>query len=465
MDFANSCYTFLYNFNQYLSIPTIAIFFGIGLILTFKTKIPQIFAFKKFYKFIFYGIQETQADSKKIDQAARAERVEAYEHNHSRKIKVKTISPIQALFTSMATTIGMGNIVGPSMAIAIGGPGALFWLIFYIFIGAATKFTEVVFSVYCRSISNNGEIIGGPSQYLKLISPFLGYWYAILTILLFTIWSSIQVNTISCICGLEGIPPWLSASIAVSLLLFVVLAGVKRIGYFTSKLVPIMCALYVSFACSILLKYFSLIIPSLKLVFTSAFDLKSAGSGLLMIPIFKAMKEGIYKGVFITESGVGTSSIAHALSDVKHPVDQAVLSIFSSLTDIFLCLISGLLTLVTGVWLIPGKLSNTLIYEVFKEYCPIYGGKLVLIVSVFLFVITSLIGNTFNGGQSVAAVTNYKYIKPYFIVAAIIAFSGAILPMPFLWDFMDIILSLIAFPNLIGILILAFKYADKLKFK
>jgi len=445
MDFAHSCYTFLFNFNKYLSIPTIALFFGIGLILTLKVRIPQIFAFKKFFKLIFYGIQETSSEVGRI--------------------QVKTISPFQALFTSMATTIGMGNIVGPSMAIAIGGPGALFWLLVYIFIGAATKFTEVAFSVYCRSISNNGEIIGGPSQYLKLVLPFLGYWYALLTIVLFTVWSSIQVNTIACICSLEGIPNWFSGLVAVSLLLFVVLAGVKRIGYFASKLVPIMCVLYLGFASSILITHIHQILPAIKLIFSSAFDFKSATGGLLMIPFFKAMKEGIYKGVFITESGVGTSSIAHALSDVKHPVDQAVLSIFSSVTDMILCLISGLLTLVTNVWLMPGKLSNTLIYEVFKEYCPIYGGKLVLIISIFLFVVTSLIGNTFNAGQSVAAVTKYKYVKPYFILAALIAFSGAIIPMPFLWNFMDIILSLIAFPNLIGILILAWRYADKLKFK
>jgi len=445
MDFASFCYTWVYDLNRYLSLPTIAIFFLVGLILTIKAKVPQIFAIKKFYEFIRYGVQELSYQTK--------------EH-----IPVKTISPLQALFTSMATTIGMGNIVGPSMAIAIGGPGALFWLILYIFIGAGTKFVEVAFSVYCRSISDNGEIVGGPSQYLKLVSPFLGYWYALLTIFLFTVWSSIQVNTISCICNLEGLPQWLSAFIAVSILLIVVLAGVKRIGSVASKLVPLMCLLYIGFACAILLKHITLIIPSLKLVMESAFDINSMGSGLFMIPLFKGMKEGIYKGVFITESGVGTSSIAHALSDVKHPIDQAVLSLFSSFTDIFLCLISGLLTLVTKVWLLPGKLSNTLIYEVFKEYCPIYGGQFILIISVFLFVITSLIGNTFNAGQSVAALTHYRYVKVYFVIAAIVAFSGAIIPMPFLWNFMDVVLSLIAFPNLVGILILAFKYADKLKF-
>jgi len=444
MNFSSICYTFFYRFNEYLSIPTIAIFCLVGIILTIKTKVPQIFALKKFCKLIFYGIPEKSSDFKGAP---------------------KTISPFQALFTSMATTIGMGNIVGPSMAIAIGGPGALFWLILYIFIGAATKFTEVAFSVYSRSIATSGEIIGGPSQYLKLVSPFLGYWYAALTVVLFSVWSSIQVNTLSCICSLEGIPHWLSGLTTVLLLLFVVLAGVKRIGNVASKLVPLMCILYLSFACAILAKHISLIIPALKLVFAAAFNMQAVGGGLLMLPFLSAMKEGIYKGVFITEAGVGTSSIAHALSDVKKPVDQAVLSVFSSFTDIVLCLISGLLTLVTNVWLIPGKLSNTLIYEVFKEHSPLYGGPFVLIVSVFLFVITSLIGNTFNAGQSVAALTNHKYVKPYFIFAALVAFSGAIIPMPFLWNFMDIILSLIAFPNLVGIVILAFRYADKLKFK
>lgn len=438
MNLYNYCYNLVYEFNSYLAVPATMAFLATAIILTLKTKFAQFRGIKKLIKIVLSGIKE-----KKIEN-------------------IKTISPFQALFTAMATTIGMGNIVGPSIAISLGGPSALFWLILYIFFGSVTKFVEVTFSVYARNTGQNGNIIGGPTQYLKLVSSFLGKWYAMLTVFLFTIWSSIQVNTISCICYLEGIEKWITGFGTVTLLLFIVLGGVQRIGNWLSKLVPFMFILYVTFALFILFKDLNKLNESISLIFECLFNTNSLCSGILGASIFNALKEGVYKGIFITESGIGTSSIAHSLADVKKPVDQGILALFSGIADIILCLLSGLITLVTGVWQ-SGKLTNTLIYEAFKLNTPIYG-QIILIISIFLFVTTSLIGNTFNGGQSFASLTNYKYIKIYYIIAAIIAFSGSIIAMPFLWNLMDIILVFVAIPNLIGILILSFRYYNVINF-
>lgn len=439
MQFLSFCYDLVFLINSYIAIPAIIIFLSVAITLTLKLKFPQFRAFPKFKKIITGNISEIKSQD------------------------TKTISPFAALFTSMATTIGVGNIVGPSMAIAIGGPGALFWLLVYIFFGSILKFVEVSFSVYARKISDSGDILGGPAQYLKLITPALGNWYAFLTIFLFTIWSSIQVNTIACICSAENIPNWLSGALAVAILLIVVLGGVKRIGHFASTLVPIKFLLYVTFATIIIFKNIANLPESIKLVFDSAFSLKAIMGSSLGIAMLVALKEGIYKAIFITESGIGTGSIAHALSNVKKPSDQGILAMYSAMADFLLCTLSGLLTLVTGVWK-TNKLSNTLIYEAFKSNSPIYGGQIILIFAVFLFVVTALIGNTYNGSQSFGAFTKNKYIKSYYIIAALFAFSGALIEMPFLWNLMDIVLVLVAIPNIFGILYLAYKHSHVLDF-
>jgi len=431
-------------FNSYAKTPSVILFLLISLILTFKTGFLQFRGFKRFIELVFYSLRR-QKDNKN-------------------NIKAKIMSPFHALFTAMATTIGIGNIIGPSLAIKAGGPGALFWLIVYIFFSSATKFVEVTFAVYSRKISKEGNVIGGPSQYLGMVSPFLAKLYALLTMFLFTVWSGVQVNTISSIGICENIPVWVTGLISVLILLFVVLSGVKKMGSILSKLVPFMFLFYISFALYIIFKDCSKLSESIKLVFNCIFSYKAFCGGTLGITFFTALKEGVYKSIFITESGLGTSSIAHSLSDVKEPIDQGILAMFSGIADIILCTLSGLLALVTGLWN-NTILANTIIYQAFKLHCPIYGAQVFLLLSVFLFAITSLIGNTFNASQSFASLFGYKYIKLYFIVAALVAFLGAVIPTPFLWNMTDLITTFVAFLNLFGLLILSYKYYSVIKFK
>lgn len=439
MEFSKACFDIFSSINCFLSYPSLVIFLGTAIILTVKTGFLQLHGFSRFIKLIFSGINEQQ------------------------KSNVKTINPFHALFSAMATTIGMGNIIGPSIAISIGGPGALFWLLVYIILGSATKFVEVTFSVHTRTVTSSGDIIGGPTQYLRLISHSLAAWYGLVTMFLFTGWSGLQVNTLASIWAQEGIPHWVSGLVASSILLAVVLGGVKRIGFVASRIVPLKFIVYVIFALFILLKNPIAILAAIKLVFSSIASPAAAAGGFLGATAFAVIREGIYKGIFITESGIGTSSIAHALSDVKNPSDQGILAMFSSIADLFLCSLSGLIALVTGVWT-SGKLNNTLAYEAFKLHAP-YGGNFVLAISILLFVITALIGNTYNGSQSFASFTRHKYVNVYFIFAALIAFLGALSDVPLLWQIMDVLLALVAIPNLIALLILAYRHPHILKVK
>ena len=432
------CFLMIAKSNEFLTYPALILFFGVALFLTLKLGFIQVWGIRRFMYLITQNVPE-------------------------KNLKAKSLNPFYALFSAMSSTLGMGNIVGPSMAISIGGPGALFWLLVYIFFGSVTKFTEVTFSVYARTTSRQGDIIGGPAQYLRLISDRLGLWYAALTVILFTIWSSVQVNTLACVWVQESIPSWVAGLIAVTFLLLVVLGGVQRIGFVASRMVPLNFLLYVCFAVLILGSNIAGVVDAIKLVLASAFSYKSVFGGLAGVTFFKAIREGIYKGIFITEAGAGTGSIAHALSDVQNPTDQGILALFGAAADICLCSLSGLVTLVTGVWS-SGKLGNTLMYEAFKAYSPLLG-KYVFLFSILLFVVAALIGNTYNGSQSFASLVGSRYVYYYYFIAAAIAFSGSLMSMPVLWQCMDVLLALVAFPNLIGLLILSYRYSHVLRVK
>ncbi len=448
------CNLLILNFNSYFKGPSVIIFLLVSIILTFKTGFLQIRGFTKFLRLI---LNKPEKDQDKIEFKHNIEKdaIDTSQNN-------KKISSLKALFTAMATTIGVGNIIGPSMAIKLGGPGALFWLIAYIFLSSATKFVEVTFSVYSRKISKNGDIIGGPSQYLNMVSPIFSYLYAALTMILFTIWSGVQVNTISCIASCEGVSPIVTGIIVVFILLFAVFGGINRVGIILSKLVPFIFTFYVSFALYVIFKNISMLPESLKLILDCAFSTKALCGGTAGITILTAIKEGIYKSIFITEAGLGTGSIAHSFADVKKPTDQGILAMFSSIANIVLCSLSGLITIITGLHKEP-NLSSEIIYKAFKLNCPIYGIQYFLLLSISLFAVSSLIGDAFNGGQNFAALFGYKRIKLYFILTSIIAFVGSIIQTPFIWNLMDLVTSVVAVFHLAGLLFLAFRYFNIIK--
>ncbi len=415
--------------DELLVLPTVVLFFGISIILTLKTHFAQIRAFPRFLQLIAGGVQRQQEGN--------------------------TISSFHALFTAMATTIGMGNVVGPSIAIMTGGPGALFWLVAYMFFGSVIKFIAVTFALYTRVQTSEGNIIGGPMQYLKLASPFLAQWYSHLVIILFLIWSSLQANTLASVLAYEYIPQGVTG-LGLALFVYVVLSGgARRVGILASRLVPFMFFFYVLFALFILFKDISALKGAILLVLQSITSRTAAIGGFAGASIFYAMQSGVLRGILITEAGLGTSSIPHAIADTKRPTDQGILAMCSTAADATLSILSGLLILVTGVWT-KGEFRSTLIYEAFRLHSP-FVGRYILVLSISLFVITTVMGNGFNGMQSFSVLTRYRWIKAYIIFASIVVFIGALMPVPLVWQLADLIMIMIAVPNLFGLLMLTFR--------
>ena len=374
----------------------------------------------------------------------------------------KTLSSSHALFTAMATTLGMGNIIGPSVAILTGGPGALFWLVAYAFFSSATKFTEVTFAIRTREFTKDKRIVGGPTEYLSLVSRKLGVWYGLLTMILFPGWTALQSNTLAEILSYEGVPTWVTGIVLAIILLFIVFGGISRVGAVASKLVPLMFVLYVSFALIILLSNVHLVGVAFKLIFSHIFTPCAPIGAFLGATIYTALRSGVYRGIYITEAGIGTSSIPHSLADVKRATDQGILAMFSVAADATLSVVSGLLVLITGIWFKTKFFTAALMYHVFTMHSPHFG-KYVLIVSVSLLVFTTILGNSFNGIQNFSTFFRYRGIKFYYIFLAILVFLGAIAHVRMMWDIMDIIMTFVAIPNLIGLIILSFTHGKMLK--
>lgn len=427
-------------FNTFFAIPSTILFFGVAIALTVMTGFVQFRGFRRFITLVTRGFARSQ--------------------EHDAKGRVTTISSFHALFAAMASTIGMGNVVGPSVAIMVGGPGALFWLLTYIFFASASKFTEVTFALKTRIETSRG-LIGGPMQYLRLISPFLAIWYTSVMVFLFMSWSSLQANTLASILAQEGIHPFVVGLLLMIIVVMVLKGGAARVGDVASKLVPFMFVLYVGFALGILLMNLSAVGAAVQMIAHSIFTPASALGGFAGASVLTAMQTGIYRSILITEAGVGTSSITHAMADAKNPTDQGLLALYSMASDAILSTLSGLLVLVTGVWT-TGAFRSTLIYEAFAFNAPVYG-KYVLIISVALFVITTVIGNTFNGMQSFASLSRYRFVRWYLVASALAVLAGAILPVQFMWNIMDVLLTLVAIPNVVGLLLLAIKHPQVLK--
>ena len=245
-------------FKTFFAVPATILFFVVAIILTLKTGFIQLRGVSRFLRLLSHGLKRKQ--------------------EHDAKGRITTIGSFHALFAAMASTIGMGNVVGPSVAIMVGGPGALFWLLVYIFFGAASKFTEVTFALSTRVESARG-LIGGPMQYLRLVHPFLALWYTSVMIFLFMSWSSLQSNTLASILQFESVPAVYVGIFLAAIVLLVLSGGAQRVGNFASKLVPLMFVLYVVFSVGILCSHMAALTQAITLIFHSIFNPASAVGG------------------------------------------------------------------------------------------------------------------------------------------------------------------------------------------
>lgn len=424
----------LKDFLRAIDIPIAMIFLTTGIALSILTNFPQFRKFKQFLKIIF---------SKDIHQSSK-----------------NTISPLQALLTAMSTSLGMGTIIAPPLAIAIGGPGALFWLMIYALFGCVTKFTEVTFAVKYKRYASDGTIIGGPTGYLYQIHPFLADWYGFLTIFMFSAWTALQSKSMAATYSYYAVPEYITGLVTATFVLFMLVGGAKRIAEFSSGLVPVMCFLYFGVCSAIIFSNISALKDALFLIFSHAFCPTAATGGFVGSTLWITMRQGIFKAAFVTEAGVGTAAIPHALADTNKPTNQGILAMYSIIGDTFFCFMSGIVALITGVWKL-GRISNDLPILAFKSVFPTFG-PLAYTAVVTLFIIGTAIGNSLNGSKSFAFFTNNRYMNYYYAFVFISIFLGSIFDAPLLWDIADLMLPMIALPNMLGLIILTLQHRKEL---
>ncbi len=410
------------------------IFLTVGIFLSIFLKFPQFRKGRQFLNIISSGDLKTSTTN--------------------------TISPLQALLTAMSTSLGSGSIAGVPLAIVMGGPGALFWIVIYALFASVTKYAEVAFAIKYRTRAADRSIIGGPTSYLWQVHPFLAYWYGAFALLLFAGWSALQANALSEVFIKLNVSTYITGAITSLFVLYMLIGGAKRIGQLSSYLVPVMCTSYLLACLFILLQDISLLGQMIMLVVSKAFTPTAATGGFAGATVFAAMRQGIFKSAYVTEAGVGTAAFPHALADTESATDQGILAMYSVAIDAFFCLISGFVVLVTGVWTSDTACSS-LIYDAFELGLPTVGPT-ILIFSLVLFVTGTAVGNSFNGSKCFGFFTGNKHLIWYYLFVVIMMFLGAITNTLTLWAIMEFILPLTALPNLIGLIYLATRHRKEL---
>ena len=372
------------------------------------------------------------------------------------------ITPFQAVSTALASTVGTGNIVGVTTAIVSGGPGALFWMWFAAFFGMVTKYSEVLLAIKYREKDADGKHFGGQMYYLSKGAnlPWLGTLFAVFaTLACFGIGNLTQINAMASVVKQNFNVNTIYTGIAVTIVVaIIIVGGIKRIGSVAEKLVPLMCLLYL--VCGIIIIIINLDkIPGVfELVFSNAFSFKQVGAGFMGYAITMGMRYGFARGIFSNEAGMGSAPMAHASSNSKNPVEQAMWGIFEVFVDTFLvCSITGIVAIMNLNLTEQGLAGAPLISEAFRVSMPSDVGSIVLTVALFLFAFTTLVGWSHYGTVSLGYLTkNNKTAELIFkIIFIIVIVIGSVSELELVWNIADTLNGLMAIPNLIGLLILS----------
>ncbi len=373
------------------------------------------------------------------------------------------VSQFQALTTALAATVGTGNIVGVATAIAIGGPGALFWMWVTGVVGMASKYSEAFLGVRFRTRDAAGEISGGPQYYLKRGIPngfgtFLSLFFAIAAVLAsFGIGNMTQGNSISAnVESSFGVPVWITGLVLAVLTLLVLVGGIKSIGKVTAGLVPIMIIFYVLGALYILIVNVDAVPAAFGQIFSDAFSGTSAVGGFAGSAIILAVQMGVARGIFSNESGMGSAAIAAAAAQTTHPVRQGLVSMTQTFIDtIIVVSCTGLVIVTTGVWDQGSDSAATMTGEAFTHGLPGAWGHLIVTVGLVLFAYSTILGWAYYGERCMERLFGRRAVMPYRVFFSIIVFIGATVPLALVWTFADVMNGLMALPNLLGLLILS----------
>ena len=429
-------------------VPAMICIIGVGLVLSFRTRFLQIRKFP-------YAMKVTIGRMFRKKQAADG-----------------AMTPFQAVCTALAATVGTGNIAGVAGAIAIGGPGAVFWMWISALLGMCTKFSEVTLAVHFREKNDKGEFVGGPMYYIKNGLKKHWHWLAYLfaafgVITVFGTGNATQVNTITTAIdsalfnyGIISKDSVSNINLVIGIVLAVLLAlillgGIKRIGQVTEKLVPFMALFYVVLALGVVILNINHVPAVFKEIVDGAFSPASVTGGVVG-SFFMSMKKGVSRGIFSNEAGLGTGSIAHACADTRKPVKQGFFGIFEVFVDtIVICTLTALVILCSEVPITYGQAAGAEL--TISGFTATYGNWVSLFTAVAMccFAFSTIIGWGLYGARCIEFLFGTKVNKPFMFVYSLVAIVGATLDLGLLWSIAETFNGLMAIPNLIAVFLLS----------
>ncbi|MEK9712915.1 MAG: sodium:alanine symporter family protein [Thalassolituus sp.] len=374
------------------------------------------------------------------------------------------ISGFNALMTSLSATIGTGNIAGVATAVAMGGPGAIFWMWVIALIGMATKYSEAVLAVRFREKNEQGHFVGGPMYYIRNgLGPkfkWLAGTFAFFGMLAgFGIGNGVQANSVADAInhieiGGSGIPEWVTGVVVAVLVALVLIGGIRRISDVAGKLVPFMAITYV-LAGIVLLVIFAAEIPAaFSLIIEHAFTPMSAAGGFAGATVWAAIRYGVARGVFSNEAGLGSAPIAHATATTDSPVRQGTIAMLGTFIDtIVICSITGLVIVASGAWQ-SGESGASLTAAAFNSGLPVIG-QYIVTLGLAVFAFTTIIGWSFYGERCTEYLFGVKAVWVFRALWVIAIPIGATQELNLAWLVADTLNALMALPNLIALLLLS----------
>ncbi len=410
----------------------IPILVGTGIFFTFKLRFIQVRQFGRAFRHVFgaFSINGAKAGS------------------HG-------MSSFQSLATAVAAQVGTGNLAGVAAAMAMGGPGAIFWMWLAAFFGMATIFAEAVLGQIYRTRDDKGHITGGPAYYISegLGSKSLAAIFSILIVVaLGFVGNMVQANSISTAFeSAFSIPTWATGVFLIMIAGFIFIGGVKRIASFAEKMVPLMASVYVLGALYIVLCCYDMIIPAFEQVFIGAFNPEAATGGVVGAGIKEAIRYGVARGLFSNEAGMGSTPHAHAVARVRHPAEQGLAAIIGLFIDTFIVLnATAIVILVTGS--IDGVATGIVLTQnaFIKGMGPAGAGFVA--VCLFFAAFTTIIGWYFFAEQNVKYLFGSRRVKLFSVVVLCFLMLGSFLKVDLVWELADMFNGLMVIPNIIAVI-------------
>lgn len=371
------------------------------------------------------------------------------------------MSSFQALATAIAAQVGTGNIAGAATALAVGGPGAIFWMWIAAFLGMATIYAEAIMAQKYKQVGDDGEVTGGPVYYIRAAfsGPFgkalAGIFAVLITLALGFMGNAVQSNSIAAAFNTAfGMPQWIMGIILALLALFVFLGGTERIAKITELIVPIMAAFYIVGSLIVIIFNFKEIPYAFHAIVVGAFAPSSIVGGAAGATVKLALTKGVARGLFSNEAGMGSTPHAHAVAKVNHPVEQGFVAMIGVFIDTFVILNLTALVIITTHSIPTGKTGAELSQYAFSTLYG-KGGDIFIAICMFFFAFSTILGWYFFGQANIKYLFGSKAVKIYSVIVAVCVFLGSLAEVELVWTMQDTFNSLMVIPNILALFALS----------